>query len=129
MKPILTKSDYNTIKDLIVNTPAHLRTKEISLLAREIENAKKVPDSKIEPNIIQLNSTFEIQDIESGQVLKYKLTLPKEANIAEKKASVLSPLGVALIGFQTGMEIEWMLPGGLKKLKIIDVNSPVFTKE
>lgn len=128
MKPILTKADYNTIKELIVNMPTHLRTKEITLLAREIENAKKVPDSKIEPNIIQLNSTFEIQDIDSGQVLKYQLTLPKEANIAEKKASVLSPLGVALIGFQTGMEIEWMLPGGLKKLKIIDVNSPIHTK-
>src|SRR5690606_9397655 len=125
MKPILTKSDYNTIKELIVNTPSSLITKEISLLAKEIEKAKKVPDSKIEPQIIRINSHFEVQDVASGKLLNFQLTLPKNANLAEKKLSILSPLGVALIGFQEGMEIEWVLPGGLKKLKIISVQTHV----
>ncbi|SFB53139.1 GreA/GreB family elongation factor [Algoriphagus aquimarinus] len=128
MKPILTKSDYNTIKDLIVNTPSHLITKEISLLAREIEKAKLVPDAKIESHIIRLNSHFEVQDVASGQLLKFQLTLPKFGNIAEKRLSILSPLGVAMIGFQEGMEIEWALPGGLKKLKILRVDTPVLTE-
>ncbi len=127
MKPILTKSDYNTIKDLIVNTPSHLITKEISLLAREIEKAKLVPDSKIEPQVIRINSNFEVQDVASGKLLNFQLTLPKFGNLAEKKLSVLSPLGVALIGFQEGMEIEWDLPGGLKKFKILSVHAPMLT--
>lgn len=127
MKPILTKSDYNTIKELILNTPHHLITKEISLLAKEIELAKKVPDSKIEPHVICLNSHFEVQDVASGKLLNFQLTLPKFGNLAEKKLSILSPLGVALIGFQEGMEIEWALPGGLKKLKILKVQNPVHT--
>ncbi|PZX50923.1 regulator of nucleoside diphosphate kinase [Algoriphagus chordae] len=100
-------------------------TKEISLLAREIEKAKKVPDSKIEPQVIRINSVFEVQDVSSGQLLNFQLTLPKDGNIAEKKLSILSPLGVALIGFQEGMEIEWVLPGGLKKLKILTVGTSV----
>jgi regulator of nucleoside diphosphate kinase len=123
MKPILTKSDYNTIKDLILNTPSHLRTKEISLLAKEIEIAKKVPDAKLEPHVIRINSYFEVQDVASGKLLSFQLTLPKFGNLAEKKLSVLSPLGVALIGFQEGMEIEWNLPGGLKKFKILKVDT------
>lgn len=127
MKPILTKSDYNTIKELIVNIPSHLITKEIALLAREIEKAKLVSESKIEPEVIRINSYFEVQDVASGQLLKFQLTLPKFGNLAEKKLSVFSPLGVALIGFQEGMEIEWTLPGGLKKLKILKVNAPVYT--
>ena len=127
MKPILTKSDYNTIKELIVNTPSHLITKEISLLAKEIELAKKVPDSKIEPQVLRLNSNFEVQDVASGKLLNFQLTLPKHADLAAKKLSVFSPLGVALIGFQEGMEIEWALPGGLKKLKILKVNAPVYS--
>jgi len=53
------------------------------------------------------------------------LTLPKYANLEEKKLSVLSPLGVALIGFQQGMEIEWHLPAGLKKFKILAVQNPI----
>ncbi|RAI84964.1 GreA/GreB family elongation factor [Algoriphagus yeomjeoni] len=127
MKPILAKSDYNTIKELILNTPHHLITKEISLLAKEIELAKKVPDSKIEPQVIRLNSHFEVQDVASGKLLNFQLTLPKFGNLEEKRLSILSPLGVALIGFQEGMEIEWALPRGLKKLKILRVQNPVHT--
>lgn len=123
MKPILTKSDYNTIKDLIVNTPSHLITKEISLLAKEIEKAKKVPEEKIDTNVIRINSHFEVLDVASGQLLKFQMTLPKFSNLAEKKLSILSPLGVALIGFQEGMEIEWALPRGMKKLKILSVKT------
>lgn len=123
MKPILTKSDYNTIKDLIVNTPSHLITKEISLLAKEIEKAKKVPEEKIDTNVIRINSHFEVLDVASGQLLKFQITLPKYSNLAEKKLSILSPLGVALIGFQEGMEIEWALPRGMKKLKILSVKT------
>ena len=128
MKPILTKSDFNTIKELILNTPSHLITKEISLLAKEIELAKKVPDAKIDPQVIRINSHFEVQDTASGKLLNFQLTLPKFGNLAEKKLSVLSPLGVALIGFQEGMEIEWNLPGGLKKFKILSVNSQVLSE-
>ncbi|WP_192349471.1 GreA/GreB family elongation factor [Algoriphagus sp. Y33] len=128
MKPILTKSDYNTIKELIVNTPSHLITKEISMLAKEIELAKKVSDSKIEPKVIRINSHFEVQDVASGKLLNFQLTLPEFGNLSEKKLSVLSPLGVALIGFREGMEIEWDLPGGLKKFKIISVNTQVYTE-
>tara|TARA_R110002020_G_scaffold469211_4_gene694027 strand:- start:383 stop:769 length:387 start_codon:yes stop_codon:yes gene_type:complete len=125
MKPILTKTDYSIIKELIVNTPSHLITKEISLLAKEIEKAKIVADSKIEPQVIRINSHFEVEDVASGQLLKFQLTLPKTANLAEKRLSILSPLGVAMIGFQEGMEIEWPLPKGLKKLKILRVQNPV----
>lgn len=128
MKPILTKSDYNTIKDLIVNIPSHMITKEISLLAREIEKAKLVTEAKIEPQVIRINSQFEVQDVGSGQLLKFQLTLPKFGDLAQKKLSVFSPLGVAMLGFQEGMEIEWTLPGGLKKLKILSVQNPVHTE-
>ena len=127
MKPILTKSDYNTLKELIVNIPSHLISKEIAMLAREIEKAKLVPESKIEAQVIRINSYFEVQDLASGQVLKFQLTLPKYGDLAQKKLSVFSPLGVALIGFQEGMEIAWTLPGGLKKLKILKVNAPVYS--
>ncbi|WP_262912209.1 GreA/GreB family elongation factor [Mongoliitalea daihaiensis] len=55
---------------------------------------------------------------ESGKRLQFMLTFPKNANLAENKLSILSPLGVALIGFQEGQEIEWPLPAGVRKFKI-----------
>ncbi|WP_185974350.1 GreA/GreB family elongation factor [Litoribacter populi] len=45
------------------------------------------------------------------------------ANVNEKKLSIFSPLGAALIGFKQGKTIDWDLPGGKKKLKILKVSS------
>jgi regulator of nucleoside diphosphate kinase len=49
------------------------------------------------------------------------LTVPKLANLEEKKLSIFTPLGAALIGFKQGSVIDWELPGGRKKLEIIKV--------
>ena len=118
MKPILTKSDYNTILALLKNLPIHLRGKEVAQLQNEINLAEVRDDFQISEDIIQLNSQFEVVETLSGQKMNYQLVLPHFANLKQNKISILSPLGVALIGFQQGMTIEWQLPGGLKKLHI-----------
>lgn len=43
--------------------------------------------------------------------------------MTKQRISVFSPLGVALIGFSKGDTVEWSLPGGLKKLKILAVKN------
>ena len=123
MKPIITESDYATIRSLITSLPPSQRTKEIGQLAKEIESASRVADEQIEADIIRLNSYFEVEETQSMQLIKLTLTLPKLANLAEKKISIFTPMGVALIGFKAGMQIEWVLPGGPKKLKILKVEN------
>lgn len=121
MKPILSNTDYNTIKAIINNVPAHLKTKEVGLLQLEIEKADVVNDYELENEIIKLNSYFEVEEVTSRKMIRFTLTLPKHANLSEKKISILSPLGIAVIGFRKGMEIAWPLPGGVKQLKIVEV--------
>lgn len=123
MKPVITVSDYTNIRSLITNLPPDQRTKEIGQLAKEIESATKVPDEQIAADIIRLNSYFEVEETQSKQILKLTLTLPKQADLAEKKISIFTPMGVALIGFKAGMLIEWVLPGGPKKIKILKVEN------
>lgn len=118
MKPILTTSDYKTIHTLLQNLPAHLKGKEVSLLQQEIKSAQIVSDESISEDIIQLNSKFEVVELSSGKTMSLQLALPHQADLKQNKISILSPLGVALIGFSKGMTVEWMLPGGLKKLQI-----------
>jgi hypothetical protein len=31
---------------------------------------------------------------------------------------VLAPLGTALLGYREGDEVEWVMPGGLRRLRI-----------
>lgn len=121
MKPIITISDSHTIKSLLTKLPKHEKTKEIGLLVNELEKAKIVADDEIDEDIICINSYFEIEDMQSGRIIQCILTLPQLADFKEKKISVFSPLGVALIGYRQGMEIDWNLPGGQKKLRILKV--------
>lgn len=121
MKPVLSNTDYTTLKSLIVNCPQHLKTKEIGQLMDELNKAEIVNDKKLGADVIKLNSLFEAEDLATNKTLKFMITLPGEANLKEQKISVFSPLGVALIGFKKGMTIQWALPGGMKNIKIVDV--------
>ena len=125
MNPIITKADHNTIKSLIANLPDHLKTAEIRQLTNELNRAQVVANDKIPKDVIQLNSYFEIEEINSKQQINFTVTLPNKANIAEKRVSILSPLGIALIGFRKGMTVQWTLPGGPKKLKILKVEQAI----
>lgn len=125
MKPIISNTDYKTLYSLIQDMPPAQRTREMGQLQAELVSAEKVADEKLSGNIIRLNSYFEVKDLSTGKTLQLSLVLPKNADLSQKRISVLSPLGVALIGFQEGMVVEWQLPGGLKKLEILKVVNTV----
>lgn len=123
MKPILKVSDYKSIKNLLQNLPNQLRGKEVSQLQNEIKSAEIISDEEISEEIIQLNSYVEVFEVKSDQKINFQLVLPHLANLKENKISILSPIGVALIGFRKGMTVNWMLPGGLKSLQINSVKN------
>jgi len=99
------------------------KTKEVQLLFEELQSGDLISDSEIKPDVIRLNSYFEVEDEKTKKVLGYTITLPNDANLQEKKISVLSPLGIALIGFSEGMLVDCALPAGNKKLKILKVEN------
>lgn len=123
MKPIISKTDYETIKSAMLYLSPLQKTREVHMLGDELYSGIIVSDNEIASDVIRLNSYFEIQEEKSDRVMKFKLTLPDLANLTEKKISVLSPLGIALIGFKQGMTVECTLPTGNKKFKIIKVQN------
>ncbi|GAA0879659.1 hypothetical protein GCM10009119_26280 [Algoriphagus jejuensis] len=127
MKPTISETDYKTIYSLIQDMPASQRTKEMGQLQKELDSAKKVADENIGTDVIRLNSYFEVKDVGTGKTLQLTLVMPKMADLSQQKISILSPLGVALIGFSEGMIVEWLLPGGLKNLQILKVGNEVPT--
>lgn len=124
MIPIIKKTDFHAIINLVENLAPTQKTKELGVLQSELRRAKTVADHTISDKVIQLGTYFEIRELSSGAKLSYHLVLPKYADLANKKISVLSPLGVALIGFQEGATFEWEMPGGRKKFVIEKVQQP-----
>ena len=123
MKPILSEKDFQIIHDLIKNQSAIQQTKEIRYLAEELKKAKIVKDNKISSEIVQLNSVVQIEDQTNKQLMDFQIVLPSQANLKEKKISILAPIGIALIGFKKDQLVEWQMPAGKKTLKILHVEN------
>lgn len=123
MTPILTKTDLSIIKNLLEEAHRAAVSKDLDLLMGELDKANVVADDEIEKDIVRLNSTVEVEDVANKKVMKFQITLPKDADFKQQKISVLAPIGIALIGFKEGMTIEWTLPGGNKTINILKVSN------
>lgn len=129
MKPILSEKDFQIIHDLIKNQSAVQQTKEIRYLAEELKKAKVVKDNKIAGDIVQLNSTVQVEDQSTNKTMDFKIVLPSQADLKENKISILAPIGIALIGFKKDQLVEWQMPAGKRTLKIVKVeNAPALAK-
>lgn len=124
MTPIISKTDYKKIIHILSNLSPNQKTSEAKQLIEELAKSKIVSDKSIKDDVIRINSEIEVEVINSNQKLYFTLTVPSESNVIQKKISILSGMGVALIGLKEGTEVEWRLPGGLMKLKILKVNNP-----
>lgn len=93
-----------------------------AMLLGEIERAE-IHDAQAMPSgHVQLNSLVSFIDEKSGQVRDVVLVLPSEANIAEGRISILTPMGAALYGLGTGACIDWPdLSGAERRLRILRV--------
>ncbi|MBX3241151.1 MAG: GreA/GreB family elongation factor [Chitinophagaceae bacterium] len=128
MKPnpvVLCESDFKVLKDFVGISTSQPRANEMSL-AYELGRAIVVKDDAIPNHTVRLNSTVTVENVETNSTAAYTIVMPENADISKRKVSVIAPMGAALIGFRKGEEVEWKLPAGLKRFKIIDVvNEPL----
>ncbi len=65
--------------------------------------------------------TVTVEDVDSGDIKKYKLVGEDESEPENGFISVTSPVGSALIGKRVDDEIQVRAPGGIKEFLIIDI--------
>jgi regulator of nucleoside diphosphate kinase len=93
----------------------------LSALAGEICRARVVPRIEIPPDVVTMNSTVRLLDLETGEDETYTLTYPEESDIEENKISILAPIGTALLGYRAGDEVEWLVPAGVRRFRVEEV--------
>jgi regulator of nucleoside diphosphate kinase len=96
----------------------HLRQLEL-----ELERAVLVSAHAVPPEVVTMDSAVSVLDLASGESHDYTLVYPAEADPSAGRISVLAPLGTALLGYREGDELEWKMPGGLRRLRIESVRS------
>jgi regulator of nucleoside diphosphate kinase len=69
-----------------------------------------------------LNSKVKVREISANLEMEFSIVMPTLADISQKKISILTPMGAALIGLCKGEKVKWKVPSGLKHFEILDVN-------
>ncbi|WP_417602229.1 GreA/GreB family elongation factor [Owenweeksia hongkongensis] len=127
---ILAKSEYDIIKDLLskVGSKDAVHIACYNKLRGELVNAKVLEDAEIPQDVVRLNSMVDIET-PSGYFGGYKVVLPKDGNVQQKKLSILTPMGSALIGYAEGDKVMWSFPGGDKEITINNVFQNIASAE
>lgn len=100
-------------KQFAVPQPVFIRD-----LEDELRRAHVVPPENVPPYVVTMNSRFKLIYTDTGKEKSYTLAFPSEADLEEGKLSILSDLGVAILGYSVGDTIEWEFPEGLKRIRI-----------
>lgn len=91
---------------------AHQRvTRELESLRAILRAAESVEQCPDDPSTVELGDPVTIQ-LESGELETYIVVHAAEAPVEDRRISVESPLGAALIGRQVGDRVEVRVPGG-----------------
>jgi len=82
----------------------------------------------IDPSTLDLDgtavfgATVEIEDLESGERVKYQIVGDVEADIRSNLISVSSPVARALIGKSAGDVVEVRAPAGIRAYEVLNVS-------
>ncbi len=122
---VLCEEDFSKLKQ-IVNMHGTAEANEMTL-AYEVGRAIVVKDDAFPPNTVRIGSKVKVEDVQTAKSHEFMIVMPEDADIKEKKVSVLTPMAAAIIGFREGEEAVWKMPAGLKQLKVLEVvNTPAF---
>jgi regulator of nucleoside diphosphate kinase len=117
---ILNKLDYMRIRKHLREAQMRKAIDAVNAgkLAQELESGVLMEPQDIPSDVVTMNSVVKISFVGEEQQQEFRIVYPDEADFRMKKVSIFAPIATALIGFRVGDLIEWMVPGGLKKIKI-----------
>jgi len=94
----------------------------IAELELKIGNAQIIDPRTVNANgKIVFGATLNLMDEQSGQEVTYQIVGDYEADIAQGKISISSPIARALIGRVEGDVVEVQVPGGVRSYEILEV--------
>lgn len=94
-------------------------------LLQELGRASTIADSELPADVVRLGSRIIYRDESKGKDEEISLVWPEEADISQGRISILTPLGVALIGLREGAHFFWETRREVqRKLLILQVTPP-----
>lgn len=110
---VITQTDFGLLRRLAGHPQ----------LAAELKKAVVIDSRRVAADIVTMNSRVRFEDENTGECREVTIVFPRQANASTGLISVLTPVGIALLGLAVGQSIVWPFPDGtqhsLRVLKII----------
>lgn len=119
----ITTDDFEKIQRLIRGCRAGSSPdlECLDRLEQELDRAEVVEPEAVPRDVVTMNSEVRLRDLDSGGLKVYKLVFPSQFRWGDNSVSILAPIGTAMLGYRAGDVIEWRVPKGTRRLKVVEV--------
>ena len=123
---VLTELDHVRLASLS-SRGLRARLPGSSSIAAVLDDARVVPSRKVAPDIVTMYSQVLLRFLDDGIKRKLTLCYPDDAEPQFGFVSVLSPIGLSLLGQQVGSMVSWDSPDG--SVRMAQVEAILFQPE
>jgi transcription elongation factor GreA len=93
----------------------------IAEIEDKLSRAEVIDPSTLGGDKVKFGAFVELEDMDNGKVVTYRLVGPDESDIEQGKISITSPVARAIVGKEVGDEVRVQTPGGVRNYEVSDV--------
>ena len=120
---VISEPDARVLRGLLARAANGHDQEHLEELSLELERAQVLDPAQVAADVVTMHKPLRVLDLSNGTRMELTLVGPAEANVSARRISVLAPLGTALLGNRQGDEVEWVMPGGVRRLRIESVQA------
>jgi len=98
--------------------------RRVRYLSKRVPSLKVVEAAPADPDAVFFGAVVELEDVESGDLARYRIVGPDETDARQGWISIDSPLARAMLKKRLDDEFEAELPGGRRHFVITHVTYP-----
>jgi len=114
---ISENAEYDAAKEAQAYNEQRIAELELKLASAKILDNDNMPVDEV-----LIGATVALEDLETGEKLKYTLVAEVEADYMQGKISVTSPVGKGLLNHKLNEVVEIKIPAGILKYRIKNIS-------
>lgn len=119
---LITINDYKRLTGLIRFASLTMKAPGIvKVLTEKFKSAKLLAQHRISSAVVTMNTRVLVKEVGRNRQAAITVTYPQDADSREGKVSVLSSIGLALLGRQVGDKVSWETPAGMGDFAITKI--------
>ena len=96
--------------------------RRVRYLGKRLESLKVAEDKPSDPSAVYFGAVFELENADSGELVRYRIVGPDETDATQGWISIDSPLARAVLRKRADDEFEVELPRGKTSFVVVSVS-------